>query len=392
MKKYTIKSISSRLSSGKSISSADIQEVGMYPVYGGNGVRGYSNDYNFDGECVIIGRQGAQCGNVKYFSGKAYMTEHAIVFVANNLGYTKYIYYLLSMMNLGKLSSQSAQPGLSVDTIGEQEITLPSIEEQKKRGDMLFYLDNEISNNKRINDNLQHQIQTLYDYWFTQFEFPDKNGKPYKSNGGKMVWSELLKQEIPENWAVQSLTSNSLSSVIKNGVDYFDKKEYIATANVLGTEILDGEIIDYANRESRANMQPTINSVWFAKMKNSIKHLFLNKEMQSFINNTILSTGFLGLQCSDDSFEYIASYISNPYFEYKKDTIAHGATQQAVNNVDLNSVYMPIPDNITLLKYHNLAKGLYSLISKNLIENKHLVKLRDWLLPMLMNGQATIAD
>lgn len=83
-------------------------------------------------------------------------------------------------------------------------------------------------------------------------------------------------------------------------------------------------------------MQPTVNSVWFAKMKNSIKHLYLNKEMDELVNNSILSTGFCGLQCSKDTFEYVASFIEHSYFETLKDTLAHGATQEAVNNDDLS--------------------------------------------------------
>lgn len=232
----------------------------------------------------------------------------------------------------------------------------------------------------------------LYDYWFTQFDFPDKNGRPYRSSGGKMVWNDILKRNIPNDWKVQSVISNCLSSVIKPGVEMFDTKTYLATADVKGTSISTGTIIDYEGRESRANMQPSVNSVWFAKMKNSIKHLYLNKEMQSVISSSILSTGFCGLQCEENSFEYIASYIANPYFEVHKDMLAHGATQEAVNNDDLAGVHIIIPDANILQAYHEVTQLIYSQISKNICENQEFVKLRDWLLPMLMNGQATIED
>ena len=232
----------------------------------------------------------------------------------------------------------------------------------------------------------------LYDYWFTQFDFPDKNGRPYRSSGGKMVWNDILKRNIPNDWKVQSVISNCLSSVIKPGVEMFDTKTYLATADVKGTSISTGTIIDYEGRESRANMQPSVNSVWFAKMKNSIKHLYLNKEMQSVISSSILSTGFCGLQCEENSFEYIASYIANPYFEVHKDMLAHGATQEAVNNDDLAGVHIIIPDANILQAYHEVTQLIYSQISKNICENQELVKLHDWLLPMLMNGQATIED
>ena len=161
---------------------------------------------------------------------------------------------------------------------------------------------------------------------------------------------------------------------------------------MLGTSISTGTIVDYDGRESRANMQPSINSVWFAKMKNSIKHLYLNKEMQPIISSSILSTGFCGLQCSEISFEYIASYVSNTYFEIHKDMLAHGATQEAVNNDDLAGVHIIIPEDTVLRAYHEATQAIYAQISKNICENQELVKLRDWLLPMLMNGQATISD
>ena len=232
----------------------------------------------------------------------------------------------------------------------------------------------------------------LYDYWFNQFDFPDNDGNPYQTSGGKMVWNDTLKRNIPENWKVQSVISNCLSSIIKPGVEIFNTKTYLATADVKGTSISTGTIVDYDGRESRANMQPSINSVWFAKMKNSIKHLYLNKEMQPIISSSILSTGFCGLQCKEISFEYIASYVSNAYFEIHKDMLAHGATQEAVNNDDLTGVHIIIPEDTVLRAYHETTQAIYAQISKNICENQELVKLRDWLLPMLMNGQATISD
>ena len=269
---------------------------------------------------------------------------------------------------------------------------LPPYEEQKKIGDLLYNIEMKMLENKKINDNLEQQLTTLYDYWFTQFDFPNENGKPYQSSGGKMIMNNCLKKKIPNGWNVESVYSNQLSSIIKPGVDKFDTKTYFATADIKGTSLSSGTLIDYENRENRANMQPNVNSVWFAKMKDSIKHLYLNEEMLPIISSSILSTGFCGLQCSDVSFEYMASYISNTYFETHKDMLAHGATQEAVNNDDLAGIHIVIPDDKTLQNYHRITQPIYSQISKNICENQELVKIRDWLLPMLMNGQATIAD
>lgn len=283
-------------------------------------------------------------------------------------------------------------PNLNTDILSDVPIAYPLLEEQRKIVQVLNSFDEKIALNSAVNDNLEQQLMLLYDYWFIQFDFPDNDGNPYQTSGGKMVWNDTLKRNIPENWKVQSVISNCLSFIIKPGVEIFNTKTYLATADVKGTSISTGTIVDYDGRESRANMQPSINSVWFAKMKNSIKHLYLNKEMQPIISSSILSTGFCGLQCNEISFEYIASYVSNAYFEIHKDMLAHGATQEAVNNDDLAGVHIIIPEAIVLRAYHEATQAIYAQISKNICENQELVKLRDWLLPMLMNGQATISD
>ena len=149
-----LRNLCSRLSSGKNIASKDISEVGAYPVYGGNGIRGYTDTYNFDGECAIIGRQGAKCGNVRYFKGKAYMTEHAVVTCANDENDTRFLAYRLETMQLGRLSGQSAQPGLSVKTLGIQEMNIPDLRTQKKISCLLGGFDDLIEHNEAINKNL----------------------------------------------------------------------------------------------------------------------------------------------------------------------------------------------------------------------------------------------
>lgn len=153
-KDYELESVCDRLSSGKNIKSAEVFEEGTYPVYGGNGLRGYAEKENFTGDCAIIGRQGAYCGNVRYFSGTAYMTEHAVVVQANKAHNTRYLSYLLASMNLGRLSGQSAQPGLSVKVLGKQIVSLPSKDIQDKIAGLIASLEDKIENNNQINRNL----------------------------------------------------------------------------------------------------------------------------------------------------------------------------------------------------------------------------------------------
>ena len=152
--KFKLGDICCRLSSGKGIPAKFIEETGEFPVYGGNGLRGYTSKSNFSGECAIIGRQGAFCGNVRYFSGEAYMTEHAIVVCANENHNTRYLSYLLETMKLGRLSGQSAQPGLSVKVLAQQEVNMPPLEQQKKVVNILSTIESKIELNNKINENL----------------------------------------------------------------------------------------------------------------------------------------------------------------------------------------------------------------------------------------------
>ena len=153
-KQYELAQVCTRLSSGKGISASQVFSDGKYPVFGGNGLRGFTDHSNFQGDCAIIGRQGAFCGNVRYFCGEAYMTEHAVVVCANDENNTRYLAYLLSQMNLGRLSGQSAQPGLSVKTLAKQIVELPSLEVQNRAVAVLSSLDSKIELNEKINDNL----------------------------------------------------------------------------------------------------------------------------------------------------------------------------------------------------------------------------------------------
>ena len=297
-------------------------------------------------------------------------------------------YYLKYYMRALKAKTQgSVFETINLDTFDMIEIDVPDLDRQKNIAKILSDIDNKIEINNDINKELELLAKTIYDYWFVQFDFPDENGKPYKTSGGKMVYNEELKREIPEGWKVENLYKNSLTKFIETGVDLFDKKEYLATADVSGNDIVSSNTIEYETRESRANMQPIENSVWFAKMKNSIKHLYFGEYSKEMIEKYILSTGFCGLKCKNDSLEYINAFINSGYFEMHKDKVAHGATQEAVNNSDLKAIKMIIPCEELLNRFHNKTKQLYEKIYLNKLENQKLSELRNLLLPLLMNGQ-----
>lgn len=300
----------------------------------------------------------------------------------------RFAYYLLSSRIVKKQLDACAQQTkirhTSPDKIKDCVAFIPDeISKQIKIASILDAINSKIKLNNRINDNLRQLLQLIYEQWFYRFNFKGMAKR-------KLVWNDKIKRNIPEGWKIENVSNNELFSIISSGVNRFSQKRYFATADVNGDEIGEGSNVFYETRESRANMEPCENSVWFAKMKNSNKHLFLNAEMKEFIESSILSTGFYGLKCSFMSFEYVSSYISAPIFEVAKDKLSHGATQQSINDEDLKNISILVPDKETLLNYHQITKELYSTISNNIIESRKLITLRDFLLPLLMNGQATI--
>lgn len=304
-------------------------------------------------------------------------------------------YYLQSdtgQKQIYKNTSGSTVFGISAKMFDLIYIPNLDLNEQRKIGKILRSLDFKIELNNKINSELELMAKTLYDYWFVQFDFPGENGKPYKSSGGKMIWNEKIKREIPKGWGVENLKKNSIATLIKPNIDKFEgEKIYLATADV-DQNIIDNNTnkITYQKRESRANMQPIENSIWFAKMKNSKKVLSFFDYSEEYLQKYILSTGFAGLKCGKHTMEYLWNFINNQNFEFIKDRLANGATQEAINNDSMAFIPLIIPNEDIVKTYHEKTYGIYKKIYINQLENQKLAELRDWLLPMLMNGQVTV--
>ncbi|MGL2403995.1 restriction endonuclease subunit S [Helicobacter pylori] len=285
-------------------------------------------------------------------------------------------------------------------------VCLGSIGSKRKRGDKTHMMNfkiptinftiakifnsiqNKIENNHKINELLHKILELLYEQYFVRFDFLDENNKPYQTSGGKMKFSKELNRLIPNDFEVKTLGDNPLCNTIKTGVTPFKQKVYYETKHIQETLSLhQGLKVSYNKRPNRANMQPTIYSVWFAKMKDTKKHLFLNQHMQSWIKESILSTGFCGLQCQKHTFEYIASTIKYSPFETRKNNLATGATQKAINIEALDYIFILIPNKELLDNYSKITKPLYEKISNNIIEIQTLTALRDFLLPLLLKQQ-----
>ncbi|EMH46159.1 restriction endonuclease subunit S [Helicobacter pylori] len=311
--------------------------------------------------------------------------------IPNKKIYFEFLYYLLKYHkdNISNIGGGTTFKEVSGATLGLFQVKIPTTYyEQQKIARTLSVLDQKIENNHKINELLHKILELLYEQYFVRFDFSDENNKPYQTSGGKMKFSKELNRLIPNDFEVKTLGDNPLCNTIKTGVTPFKQKVYYETKHIQETLSLNqGLKISYNKRPNRANMQPSIYSVWFAKMKDTKKHLFLNQHMQSWIKESILSTGFCGLQCQKHTFEYIASTIKYSPFETRKNNLATGATQKAINIEALDYIFILIPNKELLDNYSKITKPLYEKISNNIIETQTLTALRDFLLPLLLKQQ-----
>lgn len=372
---YTISEVCRRFSSGKGITASQIFEIGAYPVFGGNGIRGYTDTYNFEGECAIIGRQGAYCGNTKYFCGKAYMTEHAIVATANDEHNIGYIANLLSIMDLGQYQGQSAQPGLSVNTLSKIELKLPDKETQDSIFSLLFSLDKKIALNKQINARLEEMAKTLYDYWFVQFDFPDANGKPYKSSGGEMVFDKTLKREIPKGWEVKNLGEViSLERGVTYSKDSICNDEngtgVLRATNISGNNIDLNDLI-YISGEVGTQQKLKPFDILIVMSSGSKEHIGKNGVYHFEQDNAF------GAFCSKITpkkvfFEFVSIFLqSNNFRNYVKNQCL-GTNINNLNNSHILHCPIVRPNDEYIEVFHKQIKLIYEKISCNVKQNHHL--------------------
>lgn len=275
----------------------------------------------------------------------------------------KYCYYLLSSYIIKNQLSAGAQQTkirhTSPEKIKDCVAPIPSVDYQRKIGNILYEIDRQIERNNLMVKKLQVLSQCIFNKFFI-------NETDYIS-----------------------LLDFPYIQIIKSGIDMFKgNKYYIATAEVDNDKVnYNAPLIEYETRENRANMQPVKNSVWFAKMKNSIKHIYVSDVDSMFCSNYIFSTGFVGIKCEDNAFEYLIDFINTPYFEMKKDILSHGATMEGVNNEDLKSIQIPLPSKDRLIDFHNKVKELHYQITMLNEQTFKLNNLKEKLLPLLINQQ-----
>ena len=304
---------------------------------------------------------------------------------------TLWLYYYFLSPEWKQFIQSKIIKGSTVNRISVEDFptyTVPniSIKVQCKIANILSKIDEKIALNNNINDNLEQQAKLIYDYWFTQFDFPDENGKPYCSSGGKMVWNEQLKRNIPENWNVVPL----LKLVSWESNSQPPKSEFVY-------EPKEGYVRFIQNRDYDSDTHIT----YIPRTKNlSIVDRFdilMDKYGDAGAVRYGIEGAFnvaLGKICvhNPNYREYIRSFLGSDGIYKFLHNSCMASTRASLSEANLAILNVVVPDEKIILDYENFLHKIRVSILKNKNETVELINLRDWLLPMLMNGQATIAD
>lgn len=272
------------------------------------------------------------------------------------------VYYLLKskfvQKQISDMMSGSVQKQLPVTVINKIQLPGNSI-----RVDIIYAIDRKIENNNKINKELESMAKTIYDYWFLQFEFPNEDGKPYKSSGGKMVWNEELKREIPEGWEA-GFFSNLIE--IGNGKDHKDLRDGKIPVYGSGGMMRTVDTYIYKGESVLIPRKGTLNNI-----------LYVNGAFWT------VDTMFYSKMKKKHSALY--TYYSAKLFDFEKLNTGTGVPSMTSSIIYNLKIVIP-PDKI-LERFDNYVQTFYKQIHEKERENRELVLLRNFLLPLLMNGQ-----
>ena len=346
------------------------------------------------GESVLVGCIGSDMGNVAY-SNVTCATNQQINSITQFINGVEplYVYYLLSTMKpyFQKIAGSTTTPILPKSVFEEIEIHLPDIKIQKDVVSILYALDHKIELNKQINDNLEAMAKQLYDYWFVQFDFPNEDGKPYKSSGGAMVWNEKLKREIPTSFDVKSLSE---IIEVKDGTHDSPKPQdngyFLLTSKHLTERGLDYTSAykiskeDYESINKRSKVDT--NDILFS-MIGTIGNSYFVEETN--INFAIKNMALFKTSAKRWFSEYLYLYLSSCDYKHYEGNSLSGSIQKFVSLRTLRD--MPILYHEDIIKvFAKEVRNIITMMVNLRKENIELTKQRDELLPLLMNGQASV--
>ena len=349
-----------------------------------------------DKPCILIPYVGSNLGEVGLFPCD-YRCHLASNIAKVELISEKYLleylmYYLQSGIGQGYLFQKkqgSAQPNITMESIRDTQIIERGINEQRKICQALSVIDNKRLLNKKMCSELESMAKTLYDYWFTQFDFPNADGKPYRTSGGAMEWNEQLKREIPKGWEVATI--DSIMAIDNKSVD----------PSKLGDTVMEHYSIPAFDDGHYPAFEPanTIESGKYAVDQECILTSKLNPHFRRLwdpycdTENAICSTEFIVYRPREtwtrpycfavlNSDEFYAHMVS-------RATASTGSRKRIQPDVSA-AFQIAIPDEKTMRSFVALYDPVMKQLKNLRKENYELAKLRNWLLPMLMNGQAVV--
>lgn len=333
----------------------------------------------------------------------------------------KYFYYFLTNDHMLSILQDRAEnrigsfPQITFDLLTEYFIRVPELAEQQKIASVLSALDSKIELNNRINAELEAMAKTLYDYWFVQFDFPfnfaqgkpDINGKPYKSSGGKMVWNEELKREIPEGWEVKLLSewinNDKSGDWGKEQIEgnYTEKVYCIRGADINGLNG-QGELKTPERYILENNLHKTLDPADLiveisggSPTQSTGRLAFITEDTLSRFEAPIICSNFckaVTLKNKKQLYNFVyhwkSIYDAGVLFGYEGKT---SGIKNLLFESFVSSHYTVVPEMSITNKFYDFMDQLESKKQKNLKENQQLAELRDWLLPMLMNGQVRVS-
>ena len=368
---------------------------GKYPVQSSNGILGYHNEYKVEGPGITIGRSGT-VGN-PHLIRENFFPHNTSLFVKEFKGNDiEYIYYLLQYLDLGNQKSGSGVPTMNRNHLHPIKIRAYRDKTYQQRTiKILSLIDKKIQINNQINQELETMAKILYDYWFVQFDFPDQNGKPYKSSGGKMVYNPELKREIPEGWGVEKLDdlgtivggstpTKSISDNFTKGGEGYSWITPNDLSNNKGNKFIKNGEIDVTVRglkDASLKLYPEGTVLMSSRapvgyLAIATKELTTNQGFKSFIPDK----------------KYDKNYIYYTLQNCLKviEQNASGSTFKEISATVLKDITIIQPNLDIVKKFEEKVSSINSYIKVKEEQNQELIQLRDWLLPILMNGQVKV--
>lgn len=384
------------ITTGK-LDSNDAEENGIYPYFTCAPEPLRINSFAFDDDVILLaGNNAAGNFHCQRFTGKFNAYQRTYVITAKEGYDIDFIYYnlLINLKYLKKISQGSQTKFLTMKILDAFEISNIPFKNQKRLSSVLSNIDKKIENNNKINAELESLAKTIYDYWFLQFEFPNEEGKPYKSSGGKLVWNEELKREIPEGWAY-SLLKDKFS--IKRGVSYtsddIKNNNGIPMLNLAcidtNRNYRDGELKFYSGKAKAEFLSSGDLIVACTDLTRNADIVGSPILVPQTGENFIFSMDLVKLIPNKDIFDKYYLYMclrTDFYHNYIKKWAS--GTNVLHLNLDGISWYKTwIPPMELQNKFSNIIKKIHSKKGIILKENRELSSLREFLLPLLMNGQ-----